>query len=67
MGLRFIEGHEAGSAQGCVVMFDSVTGVAFGRKMGTLNEAEAFVRWSSCCKKSGGERIDLATMPTWTK
>jgi hypothetical protein len=47
MGLRFIEGREAGTENECVVMFDSVTGCVFGRKMYAIDEAEAFVLWAS--------------------
>lgn len=46
MGLRFVEGREAGTDIPKVVMYDSVTGCAFGMCFRTLAEADAFTKWA---------------------
>lgn len=43
MGVRLIFGHEEGERSDKVVMFDSVTGIAFGPVFDSLEEAEHVV------------------------
>lgn len=59
MGLRIIEGHEAGTDDECAVLFDSVTGIVFGRRMGSHNEVEAFIRWA----REVRDVLDLRRLP----
>lgn len=45
MGCRIMVGTEQGTDREMAVLFDSVTGTAFGPTFGSVEEAEAYVKW----------------------
>lgn len=47
MGLRVIVGREAGTETESAVLFCSTSGVCFGKRMASEDDAEAFLAWAA--------------------
>lgn len=68
MGIRVIEGVEAGTETPYAVLFCSTTGAVLGKRInGTAEDAERFLRWyerHECQDRDPRKVIDFRRMPT---